>query len=190
MTKLTLNAKYLKRIDDNREKLVTAQMLQKKHDDAADEIRARLDVANKAADAASQGLTDNLLNRISESELQKLRAAAKKAEADLEYSKDIKNKLRDLVRQHEEGDIRADTRNARELLLRQMFDAWLAEFKEDKQLLEKMAAGFELYGNVFSRFGHVGWQRFLVECFGAEHNEQIAEPARAALIAKHKFLQD
>ena len=188
---IKLNAEYLKRIDENREKLVTAQMLQKKHDDASDKLRALLDAANNAADAASKGLTYNLLNKISDAELEKLRIAAKKAESDFEYAKDIKEKLRDLVRQHEEGDIHADTRNARELLLRQMFEAWLAEFKEDKKLLERLMVGFALYGDALSSgFNHVGWQRFLVECFGVEHDHQLSDVATAALIAKHKFLQD
>ncbi|SCZ84785.1 hypothetical protein [Nitrosomonas mobilis] len=190
MTTVKLDTVQLKRIEDNRERIVTARMLQSKHDDANDKLRNLLDKANNAADAASKGLTENLLNKISDAELEKLRIAAKKAEADFEYAKDIKEKLWYLVRQHEESDIHADTKHARELLLRQMFDAWLIEFKKDNALRERLAAGFELYGNVFSRFGHVGWQRFLAEIFGAEHNEQIAEPARAALIAKHKFLQD
>jgi len=191
MTKLTLNAEYLKRIDENRAKLITARMLQKKHDDASDKLRALLDAANNAADAAGQGLTDHLLNKISDAELEKLRAAARKAASDFNDAKDIKSKLSDLVRQHDESDIRANTKHAREELCNQMFEAWLAEFKEDKQLLERLMGGFAMYGDALSSgFNHVGWQRFLLACFGVEHDHQLADVAKAALISKHKFLQD
>jgi len=191
MTKLTLNAEYLKRIDDNREKLVTAQMLLKKYEDANDKLRNLLDKANNSADAANKGLTDNLLNKISDAELEKLRAAARKAASDYEESKDIKSKLWDLVRLHDESDIQANTKNARELLLRQMFDAWLSEFKEDRKLLERLMVGFAMYGDALgSGFNHVGWQRFLLACFGVEHDHQLADAATADLISKHEFLQD
>lgn len=165
-------------------------MLLTKYEDANDKLRNLLDKANGAADAASKGLTDNLLNKISDAELEKLRIAAKKAEEELDYSKDIKEKLWLLVRQHDESEIQTDTKHARTALLQQLFSEWLAEFKEDKKLLERLMVGFALYGDALGSYNHIGWQRFLVECFGVEHDNQMAVTAKAALIARHAFLRD
>lgn len=187
---IKLNAEQLKRIDENRAKLITARMLRKKYEDSADKIRALLDAANNAAAAADQALKDNLLETVTDAELEKARTAAKKAAEDLDFAKGLTDQLWHLTRAHDEDEIQTDIKHAREALCNQMFDAWLIEFKKDEKLLERLAAGFELYGNAIFEYNRVGWRGFLEECFGFESNERLAEPARMALIAKHKFLQD
>src|SRR5690606_15425959 len=122
-----------------RAELATAKMLHQKYYDVANKVMDLEKKVNSTAEAASNGLTDNLMNKISDAELEKLRIAAKKAESDYEYSKDIRAKLWDLTTQHNEGAINASTKDARELLLKEMFQAWLAEFHEDKKLLERLA---------------------------------------------------
>lgn len=197
MTKLVLNAEYLKLIDESREGLAAAYKLREEHEAILPRVRELQNELETTRQKVMDGIRKNLMGKLTDAALGKLKAEEKALKEQAEDAERTAQAYKQLMDEYSPRDYSMQINTARGELCKEVFAGWMADLAEDQNLRVRLAEGYAAYRRAHPHLvgldvyhGRSIWSWFLTETFEHFHDAAATQKADDEMVAKYAFLRD